>query len=232
MAVAQYTDKTVRGDLGGVPVAIPHYFAEYVEYDGDPGWGEKRKGPKPVRTQESKIASFGFDVRYPDMVGKDSSENWSDYKNRKIGTTTWIRVGLNSAGMYSGSGSIARLSESSLKSMLDPASHPPYAYEMLDQKEYDLDVYAPKGFDFKNQKPYREHANADDVFVGSESGDVVAYIKCSNSPFYSAPCNHKFSLEPNMHADVSIYYRRGLLSDWRKIQDRVTDVVFGFAVSK
>jgi hypothetical protein len=25
-------------------VRIPRHYAEYVEYDGDPGFGEKRKG--------------------------------------------------------------------------------------------------------------------------------------------------------------------------------------------
>ncbi len=93
MATAQYTDKTVRGSLGGIPVAIPPHFAEYVEYDGDPGWGEERKGLRPVRTQESKIRNFGFTVRYPDMEGRDSPERWADYRNSKIGTRTWIRVG-------------------------------------------------------------------------------------------------------------------------------------------
>ena len=51
-------------------VRIPRHYAEYVEYDGDPGFGEKRKGPVPERTFESKLSSFGMDVRFPDMRGK------------------------------------------------------------------------------------------------------------------------------------------------------------------
>jgi hypothetical protein len=43
MAAAQFSRGVVVGDLGGMPVAIPRHFAEYVEYDGDPGWGETRK---------------------------------------------------------------------------------------------------------------------------------------------------------------------------------------------
>ena len=40
----------VIGDLGGMPVKIPRYFASYVEYDGDPGFGEKRPSSPPIRT--------------------------------------------------------------------------------------------------------------------------------------------------------------------------------------
>ncbi|MDR0736333.1 MAG: hypothetical protein LBF51_05810, partial [Zoogloeaceae bacterium] len=44
MARAQHTPRDVIGDLGGMKVRIPRHYAEYVEYDGDPGFGEKRKG--------------------------------------------------------------------------------------------------------------------------------------------------------------------------------------------
>lgn len=37
MAAASYTPHDVVGDLGGMPVTIPHHFASYVEYDDDPG---------------------------------------------------------------------------------------------------------------------------------------------------------------------------------------------------
>ncbi len=41
MAMARYTPKDVIGDLGGLKVKIPRHYAEYVEYDDDPGWGER-----------------------------------------------------------------------------------------------------------------------------------------------------------------------------------------------
>ena len=69
MAAAQFATRNMVGDLGGVPVAIPRHFANYVEYEGDPGFGEKRIGPRPERTHASKLTSFGFDVRFPDMAG-------------------------------------------------------------------------------------------------------------------------------------------------------------------
>ncbi|BFM04028.1 hypothetical protein Psyaliredsea_26750 [Psychrobacter alimentarius] len=61
------------GDLGGVPVDLPKNFVHLVEYDGDPAWGKKREGPQPTRSYDSKINSFGFDVRYTDNTILDKS---------------------------------------------------------------------------------------------------------------------------------------------------------------
>lgn len=229
MATAQYTDKTVRGSLGGIPVAIPPHFAEYVEYDGDPGWGEERKGLRPVRTQESKIRNFGFTVRYPDMEGRDSPERWADYRNSKIGTRTWIRVGLSSGEDHNGPGSTDRMA-----GRLDLKSEYWWGnYIKLDEKEHGLDVYAVVGTDPKNNKPYREHENADDVYVQrDDAGRVEVYIVCSNREIPSAPCRHYFELEPEMYARVQIGYRRGLLSEWKQIQEGVTKTILGFAVNE
>nr|CUV42086.1 conserved exported protein of unknown function [Ralstonia solanacearum] len=58
------TDPAV-GHLGGIPVSIPRPYAHFLEYDGDPGFTEPRKGPRPERTFESGIRSFGFEVHYP-----------------------------------------------------------------------------------------------------------------------------------------------------------------------
>jgi hypothetical protein len=243
MAAAQFATKTVRGDLGGVLVAIPAHFANYVQYEGDPGLGDAPKGPRPVITPKSKLGSFAFHVRYPEMVGRDSLAHWQDYRDRKIATTHWILVGINAADMYSGAGAIIRLRDNSLRSMLNPASMPPYLYEKLADREFDLEVYAPKGIDPASGKPYREHTHADDVFIGKLAGGAggdgagedesrIAVIKCSNRPLASAPCRHQFSLEPVMHANVSVSYRRGLLPEWQSIQKRVTEMIYGFSVAE
>ncbi len=58
----------VIGDLGGMPVSIPHHFAHFVEYEGDPRFLEPRKGTPPMRGYQSKLRSFGFEVRFPDMM--------------------------------------------------------------------------------------------------------------------------------------------------------------------
>ncbi|GKT17793.1 hypothetical protein AVHY2522_16450 [Acidovorax sp. SUPP2522] len=230
MAAAQYTDRTVRANLGGVPVAIPPYFAEYVEYDGDPGWGEKRKGPKPVRTQESRITSFGFDVRYPDMAGKSTPELWDDYKKRRLATNQWIHVGFNSGEIYNGAGSADRIGKGSIDSV---SKYWWNTYEKLKEKEHGLEVYALVGVDPKEGKPAREHRNAEDIFIKrNDAGKIETFIKCSNLEIPSPPCKQFFDLEPEMRTSVTVSYRRGLLPEWQQIQEKVKKTVLGFSVNE
>jgi hypothetical protein len=100
MATAQYTPKDVVGDLGGMPVTIPRHMAEFVEYEGDPGWGEKRKGPVPERTHQSKLTSFGVQFRYPDMATLSSPAMWQDKKSKSIYNTDWMSFGVNASSQY------------------------------------------------------------------------------------------------------------------------------------
>ncbi|WCM96765.1 hypothetical protein M5C96_20470 [Acidovorax sp. GBBC 1281] len=234
MAAAQYTDRTVRANLGGVPVAIPPYFAEYVEYDGDPGWGENRKGPKPVRTPDSKIRSFGFDVRYPDMVGKSTPELWDDYRKRRLATDQWIRVGLSSGEDYKNAGGINRMAQGvQNRSSESDAKHWWNIYEKLKEDEHGLEVYAHPGMNTETGKFHREHENAKDIFFKKNNEDqVTTYISCSNREIPSAPCTHHFELDPEMHASVTVSYRRGLLPEWQQIQEKVKKTVLGFAVNE
>src|SRR5690606_34588261 len=91
---------------------------------------------------------------------------------------------------------------------------PPYKhYEMLPEKQFGaLDVYTPKGIDPKTNQPYRQHPNADDAFVyRDETGQVQAFITCSNRDVPAPPCEHTFNLEPKAKSVVNVIYRRSLL---------------------
>lgn len=93
VALAQYTPKDVVGDLGGMKVRIPRHCAEYVEYDGDPGFGEQRKGSLPERTFESKLRSFGIDIRMTDMRCQESSELRENRRQQFLKQESpWIRL--------------------------------------------------------------------------------------------------------------------------------------------
>lgn len=85
----------IIGDLGGVPVEMQRDSVRLVEYNGDPDWGESFEGAVPERTYDSKISSFGFDVRYTDgalydgIVGKyadeyEAQKNLSDCSGQLI----------------------------------------------------------------------------------------------------------------------------------------------------
>ncbi|MDB5772534.1 MAG: hypothetical protein JWM42_2908 [Burkholderia sp.] len=101
MALAQYPPKDVIGNLGGMKVRIPRHYAEYVEYDGDPGFGEKRNDLVPERTYESKLRSFGMEVRFPDMTGVESTQLRDEYRRYQLKRENpWISIGVNAGEIY------------------------------------------------------------------------------------------------------------------------------------
>ncbi len=224
MAAAKYASRDVVGDLGGVPVNIPRHFANYVEYEGDPGWGEKRKGSKPKRTHQSKLTSFGYYTRFPDMAGESSFELVKDKSSYSIHTTPWINVGITTGNIYPGDGFLDRLAAAMINS-----SSSYEQYEQLPEMEHGLTVYVAGGIDHQTNKPYREHSQAKDVFLHRDNTNRVAtYIDCSNRLGGSQPCQHTFSLDPHMHAKVYVQYRRTQLPHWREIQQAVTQQILGF----
>lgn len=228
MAAAQYASHDVVGDLGGVPVNIPSYFANFVEYEGDPGWGPKRKGPVPERTYQSKLTSFGYYTRFPDMAGRSSPAMWKDIESYSSGVTPWISVGVNTGSSYPGDGFLDRRAGYIGKSA-DIIKHE--KYEQLPGQEHGLTVYAAAGVDPRTNTPYREDTFAHDLFLHREKNSRVdTYIDCSNRNVRAPPCRHDFSLEPHMNAQIYVTYRRSLLPQWQEIQQAVRQQILGFKV--
>ena len=224
MAAAKYASRDVVGDLGGVPVNIPRHFANYVEYEGDPGWGEKRKGPRPQRTHQSKLTSFGYYTRFPDMAGESSTELIKDKRSYSIHTTPWIDVGITTGNIYPGDGFLDGFSASMINS-----SSRYDQYKQLPKTEHGLTVYAAEGIDPKTNKPYREDTYAKDIFLHHDkTSRVDTYISCSNRVGTSQLCRHLFILKPHMHAKISVQYRRTQLPHWQEIQQAVTQQILGF----
>jgi len=221
--------REVIGDLGGVPVRVPLEFAKNVEYDDDPAILQPRLKPVRVRSYSSRLRSFGFDVRYPDMAGTGSEEARKDRAAHLPGNTFWILVGLNAGEHYPGAGSTERLTSSRL-GRPEPATGAPY--QLAAEKTCGLDTYVLTGNDPNGDKPNREHSNAQDVFVGRDAaGNATTFIQCSNRPLHAAPCKQFFDLEPQMRAMVYIHYRRGLLCEWRGIQGATSQLISSFRMS-
>ena len=218
--------REVIGDLGGVPVRIPHEFAKSVEYDDDPAILEPRSKLMPARNFSSKLRSFGFNFRYPDMAGPGSEEASKDQAAHLPGNTFWISVGLEAGEDYVGAGSTERIASGTLGSP-EPATGA--SYQLAAEKACGLDAYVLTGNDPKSGKPNREHSNARDVFVGRDAaGKATTYVECSNRPLNAAPCTQHFDLEPQMHAQAYLLYRRGLLCEWRGIQSATSQLISGF----
>lgn len=214
----------IIGDLGGTPVSIPKNLVRLVEYNGDPDWGETRKGDEPVRTYQSKINSFGFDIRYTDGVFSSQSNEYNQQKN--LPNSPWISVGINAGNRYYGAYGIQRRAQGTISPNYEV--EPYHKYEKLPELQYGLEVYASPGIDPKTNQPWRKNLYAEDVFIKrNNKGEIVTYIKCSNRDVPHPPCTHYFDLEPNMKLDVYVSYSRHVLADWQKIEEIVKSTIVG-----
>lgn len=223
-------NNVIIGNLGGVPVELPTEVVHLVEYNGDPSWGEARQGEIPQRTYQSKLNSFGFDVRYTDgvlydgFVGKYADE-YEAQKN--LSDSPWVSVGINSGDRYYGSGGIDRIGQGTINA--EPNRYPTSIYAKLPDTQFGLEVYASPGINPKTNTPWREDEYAEDVFIKrDENGKIITYIQCSNKDVPHPPCTHYFDLEPDMKLDVYVSYSRYVLQDWQRIEEVVKNTLLGF----
>lgn len=217
---------SIIGDLGGVPVVIPKPYANFVEYDRDPHFMESKSfGELPVRTFQSKVRSFGFEVRFPDMATANA-DTLKQKNQENIYTSTWLRVVVSSGEDYGGNPI-----ENYVKNKTElRRPYPPYRYEKLPQSVFGLTAYAPLGFDeSKRSMPGGTNFTDMNVYVHrGQDGQADAYIECSNAEHAAAPCQLRFNLAPAMLANISVNFRVGMLQHWKQIQSSITEVVLGF----
>lgn len=217
----------VIGNLGGVPVTIPGYMPRLVEYEGDPGWGGKWKGPLPVRTHASVITSFGIDLKLPDMKALPPAEELADKRLYTIRNSPWFSVGVKSGSAYPGDGWVERGVRADL-------NRPPSqvrvwgSFEKVASEIPGLEQYALRVTPLPNAKyPQR----GEDLYVARDAKGVArAAILCSHPAVHGgiSTCRHDFSLEPEMKAQVYMHYRKDYLNEWQSIEAGVRSVMGSF----
>ena len=183
MAAARHTPRDVIGDLGGMKVRIPRHYAEYVEYDGDPGFGEKRKGPRPQRTFDSRLTSFGIDVRFPDMKGLENAQIREEKRRQPLQEKTWLYIGINAGEIYPGYGFLDRLTDRTLFNPHASKSKRPWdhIYERMPEDEHGLEVWRLSKVDPHTGRPAWEDSDAHDIYIHRDtSGKVDTYISCKH----------------------------------------------------
>lgn len=100
-----FTKKPFIGDLGGVPVEIPHHYIHaFVGYDGDPSYWKGKFHTRPSqssRTYHSKMKSLIIEARYPDMAGKSTSALYQEWlADRDLPSSKWIDIGISSGEIH------------------------------------------------------------------------------------------------------------------------------------
>lgn len=239
MTAAYNTPQDLVGDLGGMPVRLDPHIVRLVEYDGDPGWGEKRKGPPPERTHASRLKSFGFYVRYPDMRSLNEPEMREDYeryhpimKPMEYGLRDkepWLDGGIQSGSSYPGHGFLDRL----YAALLDPAQQSTLgAYLPEPTSIKGLDLFIHSGSDPYSGAPLRYEAGRNDTYVRrSREGKVTTYIRCGYQSTTQRPtwCEQTWSMELHgLGMEVNVMYRHGLLPHWQDIQAKVSQFILDF----
>ncbi|ALU89699.1 hypothetical protein Hrubri_2516 [Herbaspirillum rubrisubalbicans M1] len=223
----------VIGDLGGMPVKIDHGIVRYIEYDGDPRPGEKRKGPWPTRTYASRLSSFLFYVRYPDMGSLTSEDMKADFEryhplSRPIEyglrhKNPWLTGGIQSGSSYPGHGFLDRLYQAT-------TSHPEKQIVgsqlvPLTSEIPGLELFVDLGTDPISGEPWRylSIGSGDTYFHRGPSGKTTTFIHCnyrSGTRNY-ASCSQDWSMESfDLNIWVSVLYIPALLPQWQDILNR------------
>jgi hypothetical protein len=224
MALAQRSPVDVKGNLGGMPVRISKEVARFAEYDGEPTWAPRPPGPPPQRTYESRLKSFGFDLRFPDMATMADPGSREDRQTAGA-SRRWFSVRLTSGEIYPGDGFLDRRTHTTL---VKQGAHWFTQYEEVASPHPALAAYGVIGMDPKTNTPYRTNQFARDVFISrDETGKVRAYIDCKNTRH--SLCEHDWSLEQlGINAQVTVIYRRELLEHWEQIQQEVAKKITSF----
>jgi hypothetical protein len=233
----------VIGDLGGVPVSIPREYVRLVAYDGDPNWLEKRTGPAPARTFESKLTSFGIMVHQPTMKPL-TKENQSAYEKRGRWDTEWVEAGVLAASSlysdftnttdftrpYSWAWAIpdAKTGEKLNSSTVYASAESVHGLKAW-RATKETFTSPPIILDDNNRdhSMYNHH-----LYFGYEDGVPIALIKCG-SGLASVPgglktCHQRFYMLPEMKAHVSIAYRPEMLQHWRLYQQQFKELLLSF----
>jgi hypothetical protein len=236
MAIAQYTPKDVIGDLGGMKVRIPRHYAEYVEYDGDPGWGEKRKGAVPERTFESKLSSFLIDFRFPDMNGLENEALRADKRRQALKQDNpWVSIGINAGEIYPSLGVNAAnaLAQIVINSVITPKKFWFLNHERITDLPYGLESYVVTGINPNSRIPAAEDTSLRDVYIHRitpDFADTVIYCGRPSVPGGVGRCAMNFGLEPKAKVSLSVHFARSLLPHWQEIRQSAMKLLLGFEI--
>lgn len=212
----------LRVDMGGMRVAIPICYANFLEYDGEASpWG---KGANARNISPRNIRSIGFYAAIDSsnslvcLGGRASSGDAGNAGGRVI------FVGITTGEFYPGSGWLDRSAQFSMRARVNPSAK----YQVVTDKDLDLIEYRlilDRGMSASEVLATGES----DFFVHrSASGDVDSFIKCSTRKVSSPPCMHSFSLEPRSKATVEVRYSRGNLQGWKSIEQAIKEKILGF----
>ena len=231
----KYGQPYIIGNLGGVPVNLPSSVVQFVEYDDSPGWDpeELRTYNPPTRSYQSILESFGLSFRNHDRLLYDNKNETvrKQYNlDRQKDDDDWIRISVNAGKRHGGN---KYWLNDLLQDYLRPEFNLPSPYKREEGKNYfGLEVYVNYGIEPQTGRPWREHWQAEDIFIArDQEGNVQTHIRCFNGKVPSPPCSHEFNFPPPMKIRAYLSYNRHTLLKWREIQDNAIYIIQSFQAS-
>ena len=207
-------------------VRIPSHFVRLMEFSGEPtDW---KRGPKSPHTRPAgatrDIASFGFEVRYPDMAGLSTPALLREHDQRPFKVNPWMDVTITSGDLYRPRALAARAS-----AIRKPLSDAPYLRVASDVES--LERHVAQGVNPRTGQPARlDFLNPDVYLAFDPPGQASAVIECSNTETGRQACVHAFVLEPQARVFVEVRYGRDMLPEWKDIQRRTGALLLGFRI--
>ena len=235
LTVLQYTPKDVIADLGGMKVHIPKHCAEYVEYDSDSTFGEKRKFSLQ-HLPASKLRGFEIDVRFPEMRCQDNDAMREDRRRNFLSRENpWIGITINSGAIYPklGAGAIDALVMAVTDTIDKPGKFWFDNFERLPTSDFGLEAYVVAGMDPRLGKPARESLDTYDIFIHRiAEGAADTYITCNKTDRYNgiATCQMIFGMAPRASVYLKVMFARSQLPHWSKIKQSTFDLLTSFEV--
>jgi hypothetical protein len=229
----------VIGDLGSILVSIPPHVARFVEYEGDPHFLEPRKGGTPTRSSQSKLRSFGFEVRFPDRLLL-TPETEQEKSKSNMYNTMWLSVGVsvepynNALGLQRQVDAIPAEKWDAIHTKDDPPAlwKDKHGYKRSPEPLYGLIVDEVYGYSeaSRHKFPGVDMGDKNIYHHVDAQGHIDTLIECHNVKHDAALCEHSFILPTAKNTMVSVDYRIGLLPQWGEIQKTVSQVILNFGI--
>ena len=209
----------IVGNLGGVPVSLPEFVVENVQYDDTLGPFSKEWKTYQIpekRTYTDNLMAFGFVFDFKTNELRKHFVNYDRWaKDFSSKTSTWVRVGV-----FSGkSGPKEDMNQWAKVWLPENGYYRRYKYSKT-AEEFGLEKYqVPDILDEKTQKPIRHTNDYGDTFLSRDSdGNITTVIKCSNYNKYEVLICKCYLQVPDLNTRLTLTFYRHHLEHWQSIQ--------------
>ena len=249
----------LKGNMNGIPLAIPRQYIEFpVEYNDKSIWEARKPGDKKPeqRTFEDAIGAFSLLVRWPEMKSRwenaDMKNKYFDEHVGKEGEHPWLSIGvtawpIRSKGKEYGYASqlnarLKQLSERPQARHLPPPGKESSWCGLSGTNELVSVHYQLRGLDPASGLQWAEpvgpgtkcfHTWNDALYWEGMNGFITDLLVCQNGAFMRPvlhhECTHYYEV-PEWGAEVTVTYPRRWLPQWREIKARTLSLVLSMQV--